>query len=146
MKNNLNPLKSRKFKNPKQKMLSKKIKTRLKAEIEINKSDNLLTQNTFTPYKPLYLYKDKKTFLLLKRTYYLGELKKAESFINSEKFNEKQIDLTNGEFTRLVEEFNNILNMQNLYISFKDLFKRLQLQNKIINILKIFIINKIDEK
>ena len=144
MKNNLNPLKSRKFKNPKQKMLSKKVKSRLKSEMEINKNDTLLTQNTYTPYKPLYLYKDKKTFLLLKRTYYLGELKKTESFINSEKFNKKQIDLTNGEFTRLVEEFNNLLNMQNLYISFEDLFKSLQLQNKIIKNFKIFIKNKIE--
>jgi hypothetical protein len=147
MKNNLNPLKSLKHNNQKQKMLPQKVvKSRHKTEITINKNEKLSIQNTLAPYKPLYLYKDKKTFLLLKRTYYLRELKKTESFVNSEKFSEKQIDLTNGEFTRLVEEFNNLLNMENLYISIEDLFKSLQLQNKIIKILKIFILSKIDEK
>ena len=147
MKNNLNPLKLLKHNNQKQKMLSQKVfKSRHKTEIKINKNENISIQNTLAPYKPLYLYKDKKTFLLLKRTYYLRELKKTESFVNSEKFSEKQIDLTNGEFTRLVEEFNNLLNMENLYISIEDLFKSLQLQNKIIKILKIFILSKIDEK
>ena len=147
MKNNLNPLKSLKHNNQKQKMLPQKVvKSRHKTEITINKNENISIQNTLSPYKPLYLYKDKKTFWLLKRTYYLRELKKTESFINSEKFSEKQINLTNGEFTRLVEEFNNLLNMENLYISIEDLFKSLQLQNKIIKILKIFILSKIDEK
>ena len=76
----------------------------------------------------------------------MKELEKAEKFINSERFSETKLNLTNEEFQRLVEEFNNLLNLQNLYISFEDLFKSLQLQNKIINILKIYITNKIEEK
>ena len=54
--------------------------------------------------------------------------------------------LTHDEFKRLVSEFNNLLNLQNLTICFEDLLKSLQLQNKIINILKIFIINQIEDK
>ena len=76
----------------------------------------------------------------------MKELEKAEKFINSERFSETKLNLTNEEFQRLVEEFNNLLNLQNLYISFEDLLKSLQLQNKIINILKIYITNKIEEK
>ena len=48
-------------------------------------------------------------------------------------------------FPSLSENINNVF-PTNLYINFEDLFKGLQLQNKIINILKIYITNKIEEK
>ena len=114
-------------------------------EVQINNENNLEEKN-LSVNEPLYFYNDKKYFLLLKRTYYLRELDKTEKFINSEKFNEKKLNLTGDEFRRLVDEFNNLLNLQNLYMSFDDLFKSLQLQDKIIKILKIYITNKIDEK
>ena len=75
-----------------------------------------------------------------------SELEKTENFINSEKFMDKRLNLTYDEFSRLLAEFNNLLKLQNLYINFEDLVRSRQLQNKIINILKVYIINKIGEK
>ena len=152
MQNSLNALKSKKNDTSNRKKSIKKPKIRVKAKRGIankenkEKKETIIEQSSINDKKPLFLYTDKKIFLLLKRTYYMRELDKTEKFVNSERFKEKQIDLTNDEFKRLVSEFNNLLNLQKLYINFEDLFKSLQLQNKIINILKIYIINKIEEK
>ena len=125
--------------------IQKKRKSALKPK-ENTKNENKSEQNVLSFDKPLFLYTDKKTFLLFKRTYYMRELEKTENFINSEKFMDKRLNLTYDEFSRLLAEFNNLLKLQNLYINFEDLFRSLQLQNKIINILKVYIINKIGEK
>ena len=146
MQNSLHALKPQKNANFKQKKWRKKGKTRIELSKEKINNENGLDENDINLNKPLFLFTDKKFFLLLKRTYYMKELEKAEKFINSERFSETKLNLTNEEFQSLVEEFNNLLNLQNLYISFEDLFKGLQLQNKIINILKIYITNKIEEK
>ena len=146
MQNSLHALKPQKNANFKQKNSRKKGKTRIELRKEKINNENGLDENDMNLNKPLFLFTDKKFFLLLKRTYYMKELEKTEKFINSERFSETELNLTNEEFQRLVEEFNNLLNLQNLYISFEDLFKGLQLQNKIINILKIYITNKIEEK
>lgn len=146
MQNSLHALKPQKNANFKQKKWRKKGKTRIELSKEKINNENGLDENDMNLNKPLFLFTDKKFFLLLKRTYYMKELEKTEKFINSERFSETKLNLTNEEFQSLVEEFNNLLNLQNLYISFEDLFKSLQLQNKIINILKIYITNKIEEK
>ena len=146
MQNSLHALKPQKNANFKQKNSRKKGKTRIELRKEKINNENGLDENDMNLNKPLFLFTDKKFFLLLKRTYYMKELEKAEKFINSERFSETKLNLTNEEFQSLVEEFNNLLNLQNLYISFEDLFKSLQLQNKIINILKIYLTNKIEEK
>ena len=146
MQNSLHALKPQKNANFKQKKWRKKGKTRIELSKEKINNENGLDENDMNLNKPLFLFTDKKFFLLLKRTYYMKELEKTEKFINSERFSETELNLTNEEFQRLVEEFNNLLNLQNLYISFEDLLKSLQLQNKIINILKIYITNKIEEK
>ena len=146
MQNSLHALKPQKNANFKQKKWRKKGKTRIELSKEKINNENGLDENDMNLNKPLFLFTDKKFFLLLKRTYYMKELEKAEKFINSERFSETKLNLTNEEFQSLVEEFNNLLNLQNLYISFEDLFKSLQLQNKIIKILKIYITNKIEEK
>ena len=125
--------------------MHKKRKSALKPK-ENTKNENKCEQNVLSFDKPLFLYTDKKTFLLFKRTYYMRELEKTENFINSEKFMDKRLNLTYDEFSRLLAEFNNLLKLQKLYINFEDLFRSLQLQNKIINILKVYIINKIGEK
>lgn len=125
--------------------IQKKRKSALKPK-ENTKNENKSEQNVLSFDKPLFLYTDKKTFLLFKRTYYMRELEKTENFINSEKFMDKRLNLTYDEFSRLLAEFNNLLKLQKLYINFEDLFRSLQLQNKIINILKVYIINKIGEK
>jgi len=131
--------------NPNLRKIQKKRKSALKQK-ENTKNENKCEQNVLSFDKPLFLYTDKKTFLLFKRTYYMRELEKTENFINSEKFMDKGLNLTYDEFSRLLAEFNNLLKLQNLYINFEDLFRSLQLQNKIINILKVYIINKIGEK
>jgi len=131
--------------NPNLRKIQKKRKSALKQK-ENTKNENKCEQNVLSFDKPLFLYTDKKTFLLFKRTYYIRELEKTENFINSEKFMDKRLNLTYDEFSRLLAEFNNLLKLQNLYINFEDLFRSLQLQNKIINILKVYIINKIGEK
>ena len=131
--------------NPNLRKIQKKRKSALKPN-ETTKNENKSEQNVLSFDKPLFLYTDKKTFLLFKRTYYMRELEKTENFINSEKFMDKRLNLTYDEFSRLLAEFNNLLKLQNLYINFEDLFRSLQLQNKIINILKVYIINKIGEK
>ena len=131
--------------NPNLRKRQKKRKSALKSK-ENTKIENKCEQNVLSFDKPLFLYTDKKTFLLFKRTFYMRELEKTENFINSEKFMDKRLNLTYDEFSRLLAEFNNLLKLQNLYINFEDLFRSLQLQNKIINILKVYIINKIGEK
>ncbi len=131
--------------NPNLRKIQKKRKSALKPK-ENTKNENKCEQNVLSFDKPLFLYTDKKTFLLFKRTYYMRELEKTENFINSEKFMDKRLNLTYDEFSRLLAEFNNLLKLQKLYINFEDLFRSLQLQNKIINILKVYIINKIGEK
>ena len=146
MQNSLHPLKLKKNEKSVKSKSTKKRKIRIKTKIIKIRNEAIKGKNTLLVNKPLYLYTDKKTFLLLKRTYYLQELKKTETLINNEKFMEEKINLTNDEFKRLVSEFNNLLNLQNSWICVEDLLKSLQLQNKIINILKIFIINKIEEK
>ena len=119
--------------NPNLRKIQKKRKSALKQK-ENTKNENKCEQNVLSFDKPLFLYTDKKTFLLFKRTYYMRELEKTENFINSEKFMDKGLNLTYDEFSRLLAEFNNLLKLQNLYINFEDLFRSLQLQNKIINI------------
>ena len=131
--------------NPNLRKRQKKRKSALKPK-ENTKNENKCEQNVLSFDKPLFLYTDKKTFLLFKRTFYMRELEKTENFINSEKFMDKRLNLTYDEFSRLLAEFNNLLKLQKLYINFEDLFRSLQLQNKIINILKVYIINKIGEK
>ena len=112
-----------------------------------NEKNNLsIETNNKNDKKPLFFYSDKKIFLLLKRTFYMNELEKTERYINSEKFLGQNYNLTKDEFNSLVTKFNNLLRLQKLYINFEDLFKSLQLQNKIIHILKIYIMNKEENK
>lgn len=146
MQNSSHALKPKKNEKSIKSKSTKKRKIRIKTKIIKIRNGTIKNKNTLLMNKPLYLYTDKKTFLLLQRTYYLKELQKTEILINNEKFKEEKFNLTNDEFKRLVSEFNNLLNLQNSWICVEDLLKSLQLQNKIINILKIFIINQIEEK
>ena len=98
--------------------------------------------NTF---KQLFLYNDKKIFLLLKRTFFLQEISKIEHYINSEKFLCEKLILSKKEYNMLITKYNNVLDMRNLYVCLEDLFKSLLVQHKIINILKLYLINKINQ-
>ena len=80
---------------------------------------------------------DKKTFLLLKRTYYLDEFNKIENVINNEEFLlNKNDNLTNEKYLKLLSFLNLLLNFENFYINKNDAFRSLQLQSKIIKIIK----------
>ena len=146
MQNSSHALRQKKNKNWIKSKSTKKRKIRIKTKIIKIKNEAIKDKNALLVNKPAYLYTDKKTFLLLQRTYYLQKLKKTETLINNEKYLEEKFNLTNDEFKRLVSEFNNLLNLQNSWVCVEDLLKSLQLQNKIINILKIFIINQIEDK
>ena len=146
MQNSLHALRTKKNENWIKSKSTKKRKIRIKTKIIKIKNEAIKDKNALLVNKPAYLYTDKKTFLLLQRTYYLQKLKKTETLINNEKYLEEKFNLTNDEFKRLISEFNNLLNLQNSWVCVEDLLKSLQLQNKIINILKIFIINQIEDK
>ena len=146
MQNSSHALRQKKNKNSIKSKSTKKRKIRIKTKIIKIKNEAIKDKNALLVNKPAYLYTDKKAFLLLQRTYYLQKLKKTETLINNEKYLEEKFNLTNDEFKRLISEFNNLLNLQNSWVCVEDLLKSLQLQNKIINILKIFIINQIEDK
>ena len=87
---------------------------------------------------------DKKINNLLIRTYYLNEIYKIENEINNnEQFN-NNCKLTNESYLKLLSYLSALINIENLYISKVDEFKSLKLQNKIINIIKTYFVNKID--
>ena len=139
MKNSLYALKRGKAISSKQKKRQyKKRKKRKNKNITINKTRIKLR-------KPLFVFPDKKMRLLLKRTLFLKEISIIERYINSEKFLCEKINLSKEEFNRLIMEYNYLLNLQKLNFCFEDIFKSLSLQNKIINILKMHLINNIEQ-
>ena len=83
---------------------------------------------------------DKKTFLLLRRTYYINEFNKLENMINNE---ELLNNLTNEKYEQLLSFLNVLLYFEDFYIYKKDVFRSLQLQSKIIKILKQHFLDKI---
>ena len=96
-------------------------------------------------FQHLFLYKDKKIFFLLKRTFFLQEISKIEHYINSEKFLCEKLILSKNEYNMLITKYNNLLDMRNLNVCMEDILKSLLIQNKIINILKIYLLNKIKQ-
>ena len=86
---------------------------------------------------------DKKSSLLLTRTYYLNEFNKIEQFINNEEILNN--NLTNDKFLQLLSYLNILLKFEDYYINKLDFFRSLQLQSKIINIIKKHFVNKIYE-
>ncbi len=86
------------------------------------------------------LNKDKKTKLLLTRTYYLNEFEKIEKIINNELLNQ---NITYDKYLLLLSCLNVLFNFEDLYINKLDVFKSLKLESKIISIIKKYIINKL---
>ena len=139
MKYSLNKSNSKKTNTSRKRKKYKTLQKSLKNKKRKYKSRNI---NTF---KQLFLYNDKKIFLLLKRTFFLQEISKIEHYINSEKFLCEKLILSKKEYNMLITKYNNVLDMRNLYVCLEDLFKSLLVQNKIINILKLYLINKINQ-
>ena len=86
---------------------------------------------------------DQKAYLLMTRTYYLKEFEKIENFINNENLINQNYNLTNQNYIQLLSYLNALLNLEDIYINKNDLLRSLQLQTKIINIIKSYLINKI---
>jgi hypothetical protein len=87
--------------------------------------------------------KDKKSYLLLTRTYYLKEFEKIDKIIqNEELINENNV-LTDELYLQLLSYLNLLLSFEDLYINDDDNYRSLQLQSKIINIIKKFVLKKI---
>lgn len=79
MQNSSHALKSKKKEKPKRgKSSQKRRRIRLKTKIIKIKNETRVGKNNISINRPLYLYTDKKTFLLLKRTYFLQEIKKRK--------------------------------------------------------------------
>ena len=90
-----------------------------------------------------FIKNDNKMNALLIRTYYLNEFYKNEQYINSKILYNNSYKLNDVEYNELISIFNRLLNIQNLGLNKEDYFKSLQLQNKIVNMLKSYIIEKI---
>ena len=86
------------------------------------------------------LNKDKKTKLLLTRTYYLNVFEKIEKIINNELLNQ---NITYDKYLLLLSCLNVLFNFEDLYINKLDVFTSLKLESKIISIIKKYIINKL---
>ena len=86
---------------------------------------------------------DKKTYLLLTRTYYTNEFDKIEKIINNEDLLNKNTNLTKDVYLKLLSYLNLLLNFEDFYVSKTDYFRSLQLQSKIISIIKKFLINEL---
>ena len=88
---------------------------------------------------------DQKAYLLMTRTYYLKEFEKIENFINNENLINQNYNLTNQNYIKLLSYLNALLNLEDIYINKNDCLRSLQIQSKIINIIKRYLINKIDK-
>ena len=86
---------------------------------------------------------DQKSYLLMTRTYYLQEFEKIEKTINSEGLLNNNINLTKEKYIQLFSYFNLLLYFEDFYINKYDIYRSLQIQSKIINIIKTFLISKI---
>ena len=86
---------------------------------------------------------DQKAYLLMTRTYYLKEFEKIENIVNNENLINQNYNLTNQNYIQLLSYLNALLNLEDIYINKNDLLRSLQLQTKIINIIKSYLINKI---
>ena len=86
---------------------------------------------------------DQKSYLLMTRTYYLQEFEKIEKTINSEGLLNNNINLTKEKYIQLLSYFNLLLYFEEFYINKYDIYRSLQIQSKIINIIKTYLISKI---
>ena len=89
---------------------------------------------------------DKKTILLLTRTYYLKEFEKIEKVVNNEELINANNSLTDKLYMQLLSYLNLLLNFEELNLNNKDKYRNLQLQSKIIKIIKKFVLNKIGKE
>ena len=110
-------------------------------ELFKNKIKNFIEENNNRIF--ISIKNDKKDFLLLRRTFYLNIFDKIEKIINNEEIMNPNFNLQYDKYLRFLSYFNLLLDLEDLYINKVDIFRSLQLQSKIINIIKKYFINKI---
>ena len=86
---------------------------------------------------------DNKAYILLTRTYYLNMFDKIEKNINGNGLLKSNYNLTKEQYLELLSYLNVLVSLEDLCIYKIDILRSLQLQSKIINIIKNFYINKI---
>ena len=86
---------------------------------------------------------DRKTYILLTRTFYLNEFDKIEKNINSDELIKTNNNLSNEKYIELLSYLYLLISFEDLCVYKKDILRSLLLQSKIINIIKNYFINKI---
>ena len=127
--------------NQKKKILIKKLVSTYDIQSYKNKLMNFIEENNKRIFNSNKI--DKKANLLMTRTYYLKEFDKIENIINNEYFSNQNYNLSNENYIQLLSYLNALLNLEDIYINKNDYLRSLQIQAKIINIIKTYLINKI---
>ena len=127
--------------NQKKKILIKKLVSTYDIQSYKNKLMNFIEENNKRIFNSNKI--DKKAHLLMTRTYYLKEFDKIENIINNEYFSNQNYNLSNENYIQLLSYLNALLNLEDIYINKNDYLRSLQIQAKIINIIKTYLINKI---
>ena len=93
------------------------------------------TENQIPPFTP----DERRMILILSRTYYMNEMDKIERYLNSIE-NIKDLKMIKNEEKKLIFCFNKLSNYEKIYINLEDYYKSLNLQKRIVIILKKYII------
>ena len=140
MENSINNLHEQ---NTKIKILLDKLASNYDIQSYKNKLMNFIDENNKRIFNSNKI--DQKEYLLMTRTYYLKEFEKIENIINNENLINQNYNLTNQNYIQLLSYLNALLNLEDIYINKNDCLRSLQIQSKIINIIKRYLIYKIDK-
>ena len=100
-------------------------------------------EETMNSFNDLTNNPEEKLFLLMiKRRYYINKMEKIERYLDSLNNLNKNVSIEK-EQRKLSLCFNKLSNFESLYITLEDYQKGLNLQKRIINVLKRYIINTI---
>ena len=87
-----------------------------------------------------YTLEGNKILLILNRELYLNEMKKIERYLDALEYLNRP-NLIKNEQKRLIFCFNRLSNLEKMYISLEDYYKSLNIQKRIIYILKVSILS-----
>ena len=87
-----------------------------------------------------YTLEGNKILLILNRELYLNEMKKIERYLDALEYLNRP-NLIKNEQKRLIFCFNRLSNLEKMYITLEDYYKSLNLQKRIIYILKVSILS-----
>ena len=87
-----------------------------------------------------YTLEGNKILLILNRELYLNEMQKIERYLDALEYLNRP-NLIKNEQKRLIFCFNRLSNLEKMYITLEDYYKSLNLQKRIIYILKVSILS-----